>query len=172
MANYKQILALDPSGNFKEGKGTTGFCLLNTRTKTVTTWDIKAADYKSTEAYWTAITNCVADMQQHNKSIVVVIEDYMLYESKAQNQINSLLETPRLIGILQWYCFNNGIPYYLEFASVVKKRWTNKILAYKGYITVTPSGLTTLHGEKISRHCVDAVRHAVNYNTFINQKKK
>ena len=124
--NFKQILALDPSGNFKEGKGTTGFCLLDTRTKTATVWEIKATDYKSTEEYWTAITDCVADVRQHNKSLVVVIEDYMLYESKAQNQINSLLETPRLIGILQWYCYNNKIPYYLEFASAVKNRWTNK----------------------------------------------
>ena len=170
--NFKQILALDPSGNFKEGKGTTGFCLLDTRTKTATVWEIKAIDYKSTEEYWTAITDCIADVRQHNKSLVVVIEDYILYESKAQNQINSLLETPRLIGILQWYCYNNKIPYYLEFASAVKNRWTNKILAYNGYITITSSGITTLHGEKISKHCVDAVRHAVNYNTFVNVKKK
>ena len=29
MKKYNYVLALDPSGNFHEGKGTTGYCLLD-----------------------------------------------------------------------------------------------------------------------------------------------
>ena len=32
---YKYVLAFDPSGSFYEGKGTTGWCIMDTKTKEV-----------------------------------------------------------------------------------------------------------------------------------------
>ena len=49
---YKYIIALDPSGNFEEGKGTTGCCLFSAEKKNIiSTWSIRASKYKSKEEY-------------------------------------------------------------------------------------------------------------------------
>ena len=51
----RYILAFDPSGNFKEGKGITGWCLLDTETKKVAKFGyISAAMYPHQQAYWDA----------------------------------------------------------------------------------------------------------------------
>ena len=51
------------------------------------------------------------------------MEDYVLYADKAKTQINSKMETCRLLGIMQNHCDTLKIPYRLELASAVKNRW-------------------------------------------------
>ena len=47
----RYILALDPSGNFKEGKGITGWCLLDTQTKKIAKFGyISAEMYRTQQA--------------------------------------------------------------------------------------------------------------------------
>lgn len=130
---------------------------------------ISAKDYNSPEEYWAAHITLINDV--YCEDLVVVLEDYLLYGNKAQNQINSRMETPKLIGIIQYHCFIHGIPCYIEPASVVKTRWTNPILERKGYIQAT-GNCYSVNGKKISRHCLDAIRHAVHYATFVNGKKE
>ena len=45
MTKFKYILALDPSGNFSEGKGITGWCLMNDKGELIETGVIKATTY-------------------------------------------------------------------------------------------------------------------------------
>lgn len=172
--NYKFILGLDPSGNFYEGKGTTGWCIFNTLdNRVIKAGSISAKDFENQEGYWFAHMDLITDTnKKYKKKLIIVMEDYMLYASKAKDQINSRMETPKLIGILQLHCYSNGIPYVMQTASEVKKRWTNVILHYKGYIKEYKRGYT-IPGtkEKIDRHCLDSIRHAVHYATFKNEKE-
>lgn len=170
MKNYKHILALDPSGNWQEGKGTTGICLLTVSTKHKRVHTISAKDYDSPEAYWDAHIKYIASVVRNHKNIILVIEDYLLYASKASNQINSRMETPKLIGIIQHYCHNNHIPYYMEPAAAVKTRWTNAILEHKHYIT-RKKNAWYIEDTRLCKHEMDAIRHAIHFMTFINGKE-
>ena len=70
---YKYIIALDPSGNFEEGKGTTGCCLFSAEKKDIiSTWNIRASKYKSKEEYWNAHLHYL-------KQFIYIITNY-LYE--------------------------------------------------------------------------------------------
>ena len=173
MPNYKNILAIDPSGNWYEGKGTTGFCFIKTGVRDITFESICASSYNSQNAYWTAHLDIIQKWyKQSGKSFIVVMEDYILYANKAESQINSHMETSKLIGVIQHYCFQKNIPLYTEPAAAVKKRWNNSILEYRGYIKRAGSnGWRTQNGVLVNRHCLDALRHAVHYDTFKNKNK-
>lgn len=171
--NYKFILALDPSGNYTEGKGTTGWCVFNALDdKVIKAGSISASDFTTKECYWQAHLDLISKMQKQYKSnLIVVIEDYLLYASKAKDQINSRMETPKLIGIVQLFCYGKGIPYWMQNASEVKLRWENKILHYKGYIIEYKRGYAIPQTkDKIDRHCLDSIRHAVHYANFKNKE--
>lgn len=163
------ILAFDPSGNWLEGKGTTGWCVYNTADQKIArAGNISASKYACPERYWQEHVKLLDECYNRYKNkMVVVIEDYVLYASKAQNQINSKLETPRLIGILQLWCFNHSVYTIIEPASLVKARWTNEILHYKGYIKKSGKSYVIPNVDaNVTRHCLDAVRHAVHVATF------
>lgn len=172
--NYKFILGLDPSGNFYEGKGTTGWCIFNTLdNRVIKAGSILAKEFMTQEDYWVAHMDLITDTnKKYKKKLIIVMEDYMLYANKAKDQINSRMETPKLIGILQLHCYSNNIPYAMQTASEVKKRWTNIILHYKGYIKEYKRGYV-IPGtkEKIDRHCLDSIRHAVHYAIFKNKEE-
>lgn len=163
------ILSLDPSGNWFEGKGTTGWCVFSTADKRVTlAGNIFAGSYPSAESYWAAHIALLAKLKSRYKSrFAIVVEDYLLYASKAGDQINSRMETPKLIGVLQLWAYQNHVPLLLEPASAVKTRWSNTILHHKGYIRNTRRGYEIPGVDAAAtRHCLDAVRHAVHVATF------
>ena len=83
------------------------------------------------------------------------------------------METPKLIGIIQHYCWLMKIPYYMQLASEVKNRWTNDILMHKGVIYTRNSRhyIDANCKQYINRHCIDAIRHAMHYDTFRNKKE-
>lgn len=171
--HYDFILALDPSGSFCEGKGTTGWCVFNCKdNKVIHAGSISAKKFDSMEAYWDAQINLIDYWRKRFKNnLLLVVEDYILYESKAMSQVHSHMETSKLLGVIQYYCFLNRIPYIMEPASVVKNRWSNKILLYKKYIKKYKKNFyIPLHKkEPIDRHCLDAIRHAVHVATFKNK---
>lgn len=160
---YKRIFALDPSGSFDEGKGTTGTCLLN-HNKEVSTASIRAKDYVNAESYWDAHLAAIDSIMATNrKDCIVVVEEYFLYASKAQDQINSRMETCRLLGLIQWHCYKKNYPIFFQRASEVKNRWGDDLLRKR------------LELPKVNRHEMDAVRHAMHYYTFrndLNDKNK
>lgn len=173
MPNFKTILALDPSGAFYEGKGTTGWCLFDAGTmQVVRIGFISAKDFLCMEAFWHAHVDLIR--QWYTPDCIVVMEDYLLYAHKTNEQINSRMETPKVIGVLQHFCWKETIPYYMQTASEAKPRWTDAILEYKGYIVPKGKGFALGSNPKVlvNRHCKDAIRHAVHYATFKNKNKE
>ena len=155
------ILAIDPSGNFNEGKGTTGWALITDQKEIISCGQILAKNYNNKFEYWDTVVNLI----NHIKADVIVIEDFLLYESKSKSQINSRFETPKLIGILEHYCNQNNIKYVLQRAIDVKKRWTDDILTSKGYIQKVNNRYFA-GGVLTSDHMRDAIRHGIHYITF------
>lgn len=162
-------------GAFNEGKGTTGFSVFHAPDKQfIKLGTIKATDYQFAEQYWDAHLNLLTELifskrgQRLNKQnkTIVVIEDYLLYAQKAESQINSRMETCKLIGIIQHWCYKHNIPYCMQPASLVKSRWTDNILHYKGYLKKK--------GERyeVCEHTRDSMRHAAHFATFRNGEDK
>lgn len=170
--NYKNILAIDPSGNFEEGKGTTGTCLFNAEENRVEyVKNIHARQYNTKEEYWQAHVNYI-DIVLHNyPDTIVIIEDFTLDPRRAMQQSHSKMETPKIIGIIQLYCKQNNIPYKMQRAVEVKNRWADHILEFKKYIVKNKRMYYLPNNARpISRHCKDAIRHAAHYATFYNKE--
>lgn len=160
----RYILALDPSGNYNEGKGTTGWCLYDSETKRIAKFGvIKATKYESMLAYWEAHLKLIDDLTGYD--LTVVIEDYLLYSNRADSQISSRFETPKLIGMLQYELWIRGIKVVFQTAALVKNRWSDKILVYKELVEYRNNSYY-ISGIKLSDHSRDAIRHAVHYATF------
>ena len=174
MKNFSHILAFDPSGNFEEGKGTTGVCLFDSENnKIINTWNISASDFETKEAYWQEHINLIEATKLKFNKLIIVIEDFMLDPKRALQQSHSRMETPKLIGIIQLQCKMNNIPYAMQRPTDVKTRWADYILEYKNYIIkYKRSYVLPGTNKSISRHCKDAIRHAVHYHTFKNKEIK
>jgi len=158
------VLAFDPSGNYNEGKGTTGWCLYDTETCKIAKFGaIKAYKYESLMDYWNAHIKLIDDLSGY--AMTVVIEDYLLYSNRADSQINSRLETPKLIGMLQYELYMRGIDVVFQNAALVKTRWADYILEHKGLIQKQNDGYY-IGLIKLSDHSRDAIRHALHYATF------
>lgn len=155
------LLAIDPSGNFNEGKGTTGWALLTDQKEILSCGQVLAKNYSNKFEYWETVLNLITHLQVD----IVVIEDFLLYETKSKSQINSRFETPKLIGLLEYHCNKNCIKYTLQRAVDVKKRWTDDILTTKGYIQKVNNRYYA-GGVLTSDHMRDAIRHGIHYITF------
>lgn len=166
--NYDLLLALDPSGNFREGKGTTGFCILDCSTgKVKETGTISAKDFPSMEAYWDAHIRLLTHFARRHGKKAVVIEDYLLYGDKAATQVHSRMETPKVIGLMQWFLWKNKMDYFMQLAADVKRRWSNDILVHaKALIQRDSDYYLPRHKSPICRHEIDSIRHAIHFYTF------
>jgi hypothetical protein len=166
----RYILALDPSGSYEEGKGTTGWCIWDDdKYLTAAVGEICAVDYDSQISFWKAVL-LLLECKALNEKTAVPIEDYLLYAHKADTQINSHMETCQLIGILKYFCAQHHIPYRMQPASEVKLRWEDDVLIRKGIVVVKGRELVTAKtGLSMTRHTMDALRHAVHYATFYNK---
>lgn len=164
MNNSRYVLALDPSGSYKEGKGHTGWCLLDQKTNKIMKFGvIEAKNYKCQFHYWDAHITLIDSLAGYKPDIVM--EDYLLYGERATNQINSRLETPQLIGIIKYEAFKRGIFVYIQTAMQVKTRWPDDLLVHKGYIQ--KKGRTYyMNNVPLVSHIKDAVRHAAHYMTY------
>lgn len=169
---FKYILALDPSGSFHEGKGTTGWCMFDVReNKFIACGSLFAKDYDSAEAYWMSVLDIIDYWRRMtNRHTVVVCEDYLLYASKLSDQVNSHMETCRLIGAIQLHCYKTNVTCCMQTAAEVKNRWSNKILEHKKYIKPYRRGYIPTSGatETYTHHTLDAIRHAIHYHIFKN----
>ena len=156
-----KVLAIDPSGNYgREGMGTTGWCLMEDG-EIMELGEIKASDFKDELRYWMEHDKLIIDSEPDH----VVIEGYKLYNHKgkeAKLQSNSELQTPQLIGILKYCCFIEGITYTIQFASEVKTRWNEELLARQGYLD-KKANRYYFDGKPTSQHKRDAMKHALHY---------
>ena len=162
------ILAIDPSGAYFEGKGTTGWAIFESEDRSLVDFgSVRAVDYPEIKYYYKAVSDLIKPEMR------VVIEEYLLYATKAKQQINSKMETSKLIGYLQMYCYDRGIKVKMQLAGEVVKRWSDHILEYKGII-YRQKGLSSIYfalGRKTNEHERDAMRHAMHFITFKMKKE-
>ena len=170
---YKYILAFDPSGSFKEGKGTTGWVLMDFKENLLERGYTPATDYKCPEEYWNGVLDVLRKYhRRYEGDLIVVIEDYVLYRDRIGSQTNSQMETCRLIGVLLWYCWKIKQPYTLQLAASVKDRWSDELLLREGIIYKDGRNLRhTKSGLSLGLiHTRDAFRHAQHYAVCRNNK--
>ena len=159
------IVALDPSGNFTEGNGTTGICELDGKLATVS--DIHAGNYKNAEDYWDEHIVYLNSRLHRHMDMEVVMEGYRLYGHKSDTQVNSTLETPQLIGVIRYWCYVNNVPLKIQFAVEVKNRWSDSVLEKKGIIEkVNGRRKLISSGQWLNNHKTDALRHALHYQRY------
>ena len=154
------VLGVDPSGNFDEGKGITGFCRYDVENESIQLWDIKAKDFKRRVDYWNAVRLDVLNAEPN----VVVVEDYILYNNKnirAATQTNSQLETPRLLGLLEFFIKTNDITLVFQKA-LTKKRFDDNILVNLGYL-IKDGSRYKFQGKVTNDHERDSLRHVLYY---------
>lgn len=160
------IVALDPSGNFTEGNGTTGICELNGEMAEVR--EIHAGKYKSAEEYWNVhIKYLESILFWEDKKFELVMEGYRLYGHKSDTQVNSTLETPQLIGVIRYWCYANNVPLKIQYAVEVKNRWSDSVLEKKGIIEIVNKRRKLISsGQWLNNHKTDALRHALHYQRY------
>lgn len=171
---YEYILAFDPSGNFNEGKGTTGWVLMNAKKELIARGYISAENYKCAEEYWNEHLKLIKhNHKKYGSNLIVVIEEYILYKNRSQSQTNSKMETCRLIGAMQYLCWKINQDYSMQLAATVKERWSDEVLLrqqilYRNRTNLihTDSNLSLGLG-----HTRDAFRHALHYATCRNKER-
>ena len=158
-----KILSFDVSGNFHEGKGTTGVCVMKADDD-FELYELSAKKFDSAEEYWiTHLNTIVAEEPTH-----LVIEGYRLYNhrgSAASMQANSILETPMLIGVIRTHAFLYDIPLKIQYAADVKSRWSDEILFKRGHLTMK-NNRYYLGGKLTNNHERDALRHALHFRRY------
>lgn len=122
--------------------------------------------------YWDAVLMMIQRAKEEADDkhcpLYVVCEDYRLYASASQAQINSNLETPQLIGAIRYFCWESDIPLTMQMAAEVKTRWSDDVLRKKGWLH---GGESYHEGRsfgnlRISGHALDAIRHCLHFCTF------
>lgn len=163
-----KIVAMDISGNFKEGKGKTGVCVMIDG-KVMDLTMIKAENFSSVEEYWAAHEDYI----QQEWPDHIVYEGYRLYNHKGQEankQANSDLETPQLLGFLKMVAYRLNIPYHIQYASDVKTRWQEPILVHLGHLEAK-NGYHYWNGKRTATHQRDSLKHALHYWRYKHEGK-
>lgn len=156
------IVAFDVSGNFVEGRGTTGFAALNSLEDIVGVGEIYAGKFESAEAYWDAHIEYL--LKVFGKLDALVMEGFRLYSHKKDQQVNSQFETPQLIGAIRLWCHQYKVPLHIQYASEVKTRWSDSVLEKKGYIHLkNGKRYLTATNQPLNNHKTDALRHGLHY---------
>jgi hypothetical protein len=132
----RRVLAIDPSGNFEEGKGTTGYVLMEVQDDmsydVLEVGQIQAAAYQNRLDYWGAHIHLLRPKYADH----IVMEDFRLYNHagmSAATQSHSLMETPRLLGLLEHTCHLAKKTYTMQMAAQ-QKPWSDSILATLGLL--------------------------------------
>lgn len=155
-------LSFDPSGNFDEGKGTTGFAISLNGNMPHKLGSISAADSFSKHAYWFRHRLLIESV----KPDILIIESYKLFGHKAKAQTGSSLETPQLIGYLEMVAYELDIPVVFQDPTT-KSRHTDDILVKIGVLE--KKGMRYYYkGELTNLHQRDALRH----DLFHTRKEK
>ena len=154
-----RVLCLDPSGNYKEGDGTTGWALF-VDGKLIEFGRVEAKRYSSQEAYWAAVSEVISKFFPD----VVVCESYRLFEHKAKQQSWSELETPQLIGYLRMYCWCRNIQFVFQDPND-KIRVADEQLVKMGVLEKKGNRYYCM-GKQTVIHERDAIRHGIFYHRY------
>lgn len=154
-----KILAFDPSGNFEEGQGTTGYAIGDDMSRPIL-GDIKSENYDCRQAYWFAHAQLIIGKDPD----IIVIESFKLFGHKAKQQIGSSMETPQLIGYIEMVAWKCNIPVVYQDPST-KQRHTDDILV-KMNILEKKGGKHYFNGVMTNLHQRDALRHYLFFKKY------
>jgi hypothetical protein len=160
-------ISLDISGNFHEGKGTTGVAI--EVDDFINLSEISSKDYQSAEEYWDAHVELIQWLFPDQ----IIVEGYRLYHHKGQSasaQAKSILETPQLLGVVRITAYQFHIPLEIQYAAEVKTRWNEDLLVRKGYLE-KKGNKYYYKGEITSPHKRDALKHLLHFNLKESKKK-
>lgn len=159
-------IAIDPSGNFEEGKGHTGIAvMLNNDISTLKTVSINAKSYDSRYEYWSAVKKFVQDYALEGNKVQVVIESYVTRMNGFT--IGKMPETAMLIGVLAYTFDALGIPYYFQQPSSAKTRFKDELLPrYVPDLTINDQGRYYLGTRLINDHERDALKHLLFFKKY------
>lgn len=166
------VLVIDPSGNYEEGKGTTGYAVFRvTGDEFVLTekGSLCAKDYESRYLYWSSMARKFVGVINPD---FVVIEDYRLYNTRAmgaQTQSFSLMETPRFIGYLEMRFIEERCIHPIFQMAKDTKPYEDDIMIKLG-IFEKKGKLIYYNGVKTNDHERMAIKHF--YCWFDRRKKK
>lgn len=171
--SIRYVIGVDPSGNFIEGKGTTGIAVYDIKTdRVIRVGYVSAKTAVSQVDYWEMVIESLEDLlyTYNPKKCALAVEDYLLYANTAKAQINSTFETPQLIGVIK-YVFRNVCPVLFRTASIAKTRWTDTLLVKKRYLYISKNlgyYIIDENGNNVQaiEHSRDAIRHAVYCGKF------
>jgi hypothetical protein len=165
----KKILAIDPSGNFTEGKGKTGFVMFWHEDGVEDVFKfgtLSAENYETRVEYWADVAILIAE----EKPDVLVVEDYRLYNTAATGaavQSFSQMETPRLLGVIEQTAVMNQIPVVFQMANTTKPYTDDKL--QKLGILKKEKNKWWFKGQAINDHQRSALRHLLRYLDKIEQ---
>jgi hypothetical protein len=154
-----KVLCFDPSGNYNEGSGTTGWAVFTDGILTEF-GTISATDHKTIEGYWAEHEALIA-IQQPN---IIVCESFRLFAHKAKAQTNSQMETPQLIGYLRMTCWKRRIKFVFQSPSD-KVRVADPILVKMGVFELK-GNKHYCNGKPTNLHIRDAIRHGVFFHKY------
>ena len=158
-----RVIAIDPSGNFEEGKGVTGYIeadVFEDGTYTITdVGSINSEDYPSRIEYYKAHKILLEDVK------LVVIEDYRLYNhagTKAAVQSYSLMETPRLLGVLEYMAEDLKTHIVWQMAHQMKA-FEEDVLVERGELFKKGNRYQLKNGLGVNRHERSALKHFLKW---------
>ena len=162
-------LAIDPSGNFEEGKGHTGIASMkNGNWDTVSVSSVNARDYETRFKYWTAVKKVIQDYVLEGEQLQVVIENYVVRANGFTT--GKMPETAMLIGVLVYFCEMHNIPVYFQSPAHAKSRFKDELIP-----TYIPSmklvGNKYYLGPKLTNdHERDALKHLLYFKRYREYK--
>jgi hypothetical protein len=152
------VLSIDPSGNFKNGKGKTGIVLAQLHEggytiKLIET--IAAKDFDTHLEYWKSHLVIIDPSLKH-----LVVENYMLYPGSFQTF--SYLETPRLLGAIEMDAHDKNVPLTFQMAKDTTG-YSDDILLEKGILTKHKNRYYYLGEIPVNDHERSALRHFLRW---------
>ena len=170
-----RVISIDPSGNFEEGKGVTGYIVAKVDEETgeyeiTSTGCIKAEDYETRVQYFNAHKMLLK--YYYNLAIV---EDYRLYNhkgAKAAMQSYSLMETPRLLGVIEMESFVTRVPIHWQMASEVMTAFSEDVLVARGELFKVGNKYRLRNNMTVNRHERSAYKHFLkwHYKNYRSEK--
>jgi hypothetical protein len=163
-------IAIDPSGNFEDGKGHTGVAYIEgSDWNTVKSKSINAKDFETRYDYWNAVKKVIQDIGIEHRSAQIVIESYVTRTNGFT--IGKMPETAMLIGVLVYFCEMYKIPYYLQNASQAKTRFKDNLLPdYIPGLELKEHGRYYLKGKLTNDHERDALKHLLYFKRYKEYK--
>lgn len=158
------LVFVDPSGSFHEGKGHTGIAWMQDDWTTLHVLSLSASAYPERHMYWEAIINNVLDMIETPDDIVI-IESFMI---RTQGFLmGKMPETIQFIGALCWELEKHNIKYCLQTPTQAKSRFKDDDLPrYIPGFEKRDNGRYYLNGKQVNDHIRDALKHLLYFKKY------